>query len=404
MELTSPLSATVQTFEDWSNEIEIVCRKVQSAASSPRDFGRVLRRFRFSDVSELSEITRYQWRQWTTNNKDTLSHYKNNERGDITISLGEFRRMLDDYGLIKKRPKGAKTMRLLTQQFKGGSQKSSVSLHVAQYLCLAGHRVLIIDTDPQGTLSRYMGIHPDLVENENTIGVIFDHMVEPNDAGLPELKPLETHFEGLDIIPANLAMSGADIDIAASLIKGEGKGEPFYRPLGEAIANIEENYDVIIIDSPPAFSFMAICLAWCSDGLIIPVPGEVPDLAATGDFCKLFSYNMKLAEGLEKVQKVWEPVLFLHGRNTSSEGSAFVLENSSVIFRSHHVKSVIKQSMPVVNCLSSLMSVFEASSLQSDIRGLKSAREMYMALGADVERGIVKAWERQIGDKPNGNS
>lgn len=388
-------SGTTETFSELADKIEGVCQKIQSIASSPNEFEREMRPFRFGDVADFTGISNADWIQWIKDNRNELGIPEEITR-DFRLNSTQYRKLLKDFDLLNKRPKGAKTMRLLTQQFKGGSCKSSGALHIAQYLCLRGHRVLCIDTDPQGTLTRMLGLSPQFVDDENTIGAIFSSMLDDGGSNVPELKPVGTHIVGLDILPANLNMSGADIDIATSILRRKDGKPAFYIPLTKALERIEGDYDVVVIDSPPSFSFMAICLAWYANGLIIPVPAEVPDFAATGDFCRLFSTYMGMTEDMEKTKKTWNPILFIHGKASGSDASEFVIKKSAQVFDNYHINSVIKQSQPIANSLSFFKSVFEITSEELDIRGIRAARSMYMQLGYQVEKAIFKAWDDEL--------
>lgn len=394
-------SGTVEDFSILAGKIEKVCKHIQSVASSPNEFVREMRPFRFGDVAEFTGISNSDWTQWIKDNRNELGIPEDVTR-DFRLNSGQYRRLLKDFNLLNRRPKGAKTMRLLTQQFKGGSSKSTISLHLAQYLCLRGHRVLCIDTDPQGTLTRLLGLSPQFVKDENTIGAIFGSMLDGDEESDVELKPMGTHIEGLDILPANLNMSGADIDIAASILRRKNGQPAFYIPLTRALERIEGDYDIVVIDSPPSFSFMAICLAWYANGLIIPVPAEVPDFAATGDFCQLFSTYMKMTEDMEHTKKRWNPIMFAHGKASGSTASEFVVKKSTQVFDNYHISSVIKQAQPIANSLSFFKSVFEIRSDELDIRGVRAARSMYMQMGFEIEKAIFKAWEEEMKEASGG--
>lgn len=394
-------SGSVEDFADLSVKIEKVCQNIQAVASSPNEFEREMRPFRFGDVADFTGISNNEWNQWIKDNRNDLGIPDDVTR-DFRLNNAQYRRLLKDFNLLNRRPKGAKTMRLLTQQFKGGSSKSTTSLHLSQYLCLRGHRVLCIDTDPQGTLTRLLGLSPQFVNDENTIGAIFSSMLDGNEDDVLELKPVKTHMEGLDILPANLNMSGADIDIAASILRRKNGQPAFYIPLTRALERIEGEYDIVIIDSPPSFSFMAICLAWYANGLIIPVPAEVPDFAATGDFCKLFSTYMKMTEDMEQTKKRWNPIMFTHGKVSGSVTSEFVIKKSTQVFDNYHIGNTIKQTQPIANALSYFKSVFEITSNELDIRGIRAARTMYMDMGYAIEKAIFKAWEEDMKEANSG--
>jgi len=142
----------------------------------------------------------------------------------------------------------------LTNQ-KGGVGKTTSTSSLLAGLALQDYRVLGIDLDPQGNLGFSLGLD---VENSTTVYEVLKGNVKIQDA------IYKTEFG--DIIPSNILLSSAELEFNRS-------GREFL--LKEQIGQIKDNYDFIIIDTPPALNILTVNAYVCSDFLIIPM---VPDI------------------------------------------------------------------------------------------------------------------------------
>lgn len=162
---------------------------------------------------------------------------------------------------------------------KGGIGKTTTSCALVSGLTARGNKVLGIDLDPQGNLGFSMGIEID------DCPTIYDAF--KNRSNLTEIIH---HTELGDVIPSNILLSGAELEFNRA-------GREFL--LKNLISNIENSYDYIIIDTPPALNILTVNAYVVSHALIIPMIPEilsllgVSQLKETVDTVKKF-YNNNL--------------------------------------------------------------------------------------------------------------
>jgi len=141
---------------------------------------------------------------------------------------------------------------------KGGVGKSTTAINLSAYLSNFGYRTLLIDLDPQGNSTSGLGIY--LKGNNHTIYDVLINYYEPNTV------IRSTQYENLNILPSSTRLAGAEIELVSSF-----KRE--YR-LKNAINNILDLYDYIIIDCSPALGLLTLNALTASREVVIPLQCE----------------------------------------------------------------------------------------------------------------------------------
>jgi chromosome partitioning protein len=219
---------------------------------------KMLRRFSSGEAARLIGVTDGYLRQLSLAGEGPPPELGIGGRRSYTLDqINDLRRIMDrsrpGKGFVKHRTGQQYLQVLAVVNFKGGSGKTTTAAHLAQYLALSGYRVLAIDLDPQASLSALHGFQPefDVGPNETLYGAIrYDDKVRP----LAEvIRP--TYFSGLDLVPANLELMEFEHDTPRAL--GEKRSGPmFFARLGEALATVQDRYDVVVIDCPPQLGFL----------------------------------------------------------------------------------------------------------------------------------------------------
>lgn len=186
---------------------------------------------------------------------------------------------------------------------KGGVGKTTTTFSLGVALAKMGKRVLLIDTDPQGDLTTYMGWYNQEDYNFSIAdlmdGVINDTPINPEEAILH-------HKEHVDLIPSNLDLSATELALASAISREN--------TMKNAIAGLRNKYDYIIIDCMPSLAILNINALAAADSVIIPVQSQY--LAAKGMTSLIRSIN-RINKYINKDLKIEGILLTLVDRRTN---------------------------------------------------------------------------------------
>ncbi|RLV54665.1 ParA family protein [Aeromicrobium phragmitis] len=152
---------------------------------------------------------------------------------------------------------GGVTTTIALANQKGGVAKTTSVASLGAALVELGHRVLVVDLDPQGSLTFSLGIDPE--ELEVTVGEVLLGKIPALDA------ILETD-DGPDLLPANIALTQAE----EQLVTRTGREQR----LRVALDKVKEHYDWILLDCPPALGVLTVGALTAADEVIIPLQAE----------------------------------------------------------------------------------------------------------------------------------
>lgn len=170
---------------------------------------------------------------------------------------------------------------------KGGVGKTTTAINLGYNLAKERNRVLIVDFDPQGNASSGLGVEK---------GALANTMTEVMLGMTPMMDMIRaTGFKNLDIAPTTPQLANAEVELA--------KAQRRFTILKEAIATVKDDYDYIIIDSPPSLSLLTVNGMIAADYVLLPVQTEFYALEGVA----------QLLESMKLVRKAMNPGLQLLG-------------------------------------------------------------------------------------------
>ncbi|UWQ77168.1 plasmid partitioning protein RepA [Leisingera sp. M658] len=201
--------------------------------------------------------------------------------------LLEMRKILDAAAktpgtYLRGRREGDKVQVLSFLNFKGGSGKTTSSIHTAQRLALKGYRVLAVDIDPQASLTTLFGYRPEVDFLET--GTIYDAIRYEDPLPLRQIIQ-QTYFSGLDLAPGGLILQEFEHETPQALLNNVQPA--FFSRMAAALQEVEKDYDVIIFDCPPQLGYLTMSALCASTGVIITVVPNMLDIASMSQFLQM---------------------------------------------------------------------------------------------------------------------
>lgn len=171
---------------------------------------------------------------------------------------------------------------------KGGVGKTTTTINLGAALAEYGRRVLIVDFDPQGAASAGLGI------NGNELDLtIYNLLMDPKASVTEAIEP--TEVLGLDIIPANIDLSAAEVQLVNEVAREMA--------LARTLGKVADDYDAIIIDCQPSLGLLTVNALTAAHGVMIPMETEFFALRGVA----------LLVETIEKVRDRLNPKLKIDG-------------------------------------------------------------------------------------------
>jgi chromosome partitioning protein len=239
---------------------------------------------------------------------------------------------------------------------KGGVAKTTTTLNLGVAFREMGHRVLLVDLDPQGNLTMSQGMNPDSIDRS-----MFDVLVHK----IP-ISDVVEHTE-VDIAVSSIDLAGAELALA-SMIGRE-------RSLDKALVEVRDKYDFILIDTPPSLGLLTINAFVAATGVIVPVQCEylsLRGLVQLENTLAMVRENLNPHVGVEGIVAT-----MYDGRTLHSREAIEILEENfgDLVYRTRIRKTIRYAEAPVKG----------SSVLKYDPAG--PAAEAYRDLAKEVQGG-----------------
>jgi chromosome partitioning protein len=263
----------------------------------PPDAQKSLRQFSLAEVAYFLGVTQSNIKKLHLEGKGpeptTSSSGRRSYSGEQMLEL---RAYLDKHGrsgkkrYVPHRQEGEDLHVISVVNFKGGSGKTTTAAHLAQHLALRGHRVLAIDLDPQASLTALHGIQPELDE----VPSLYETLRYDEERKSITEVIRKTNIPNLDIIPASLDLQEYEYDTPVALTsKDPQAGRAFFTRISEALKEVDDRYDIVVIDCPPQLGYLTLTALTASSSVLITVHPQMLDVMSMSQFLLMLGGIMK---------------------------------------------------------------------------------------------------------------
>ncbi|TCM35216.1 chromosome partitioning protein [Novosphingobium sp. ST904] len=184
---------------------------------------------------------------------------------------------------------------IAVQNFKGGVGKSTVTTHLAHYFAVQGYRVLVVDCDSQATTTTLFGFNPHFnITREETLYPYLS--IDPTQADLLYAVK-RTPWPNVDLIPSNLELFDVEYELAAAGSDGQSVLAARFRKLKAGLMDLARDYDVVILDPPPALGTISLAVMQAANALLVPLAATTPDFCSTVQFLSMMDQVLEQLVG-----------------------------------------------------------------------------------------------------------
>jgi chromosome partitioning protein len=365
----------------------------------PPDATKSLRQFSLAEVAYFLGVTQSNVKKLHLEGKGPSPTTSVSGRRTYTAEqMLELRQYLDQHGradfkqYVPHRRAGEPLQVLAVVNFKGGSGKTTTAAHLAQHLALTGHRVLAVDLDPQASLSALHGIQPELDKNPS----LYD-AIRYDEHKRPILEVIRrTNFPGLDIVPANLELQEYEYDtpLAASN-KASPEGRTFFTRITDALKQVDDRYDVVIIDCPPQLGYLTLTALTASTSVLITIHPQMLDVMSMSQFLLMLGGILKsISKASAEVRLKW--FRYLVTRYEPTDGpQAQMVGFMQALFPKQMLTNQMVKSTAISDAGITNQTLYEVERSQFIRMTYDRAMEALNAVNEEVTTLLHRSWGRK---------
>ncbi len=287
---------------------------------------------------------------------------------------------------------GDKLQVITVINFKGGSGKTTTSAHLAQKLALDGYRVLAIDLDPQASFSALHGFQPefDLLDG----GTLYDAIRYDDPVPMRDIIQ-KTYFTNLDIVPGNLDLMEFEHETPRAIVTHQGN--LFFTRVGEALASVEDEYDVVVMDCPPQLGFLTMSALSAATAVLVTVHPQMLDVMSMCQFLLMTSNLLGVVaeaggdmsyDWLRYVVTRYEP-----GDGPQNQMVSFMRS----MFGEHVLNNTVLKSTAISDAGITKQTLYEVEKSQFTRTTYERAIESINAVNGEIAGLMQDAWGRKDG-------
>lgn len=384
---------------------DLALKQIRDAGIAPSDRKQLARRFSATEVANLVGRS-------PSYVLSTLAKLEAEEKCPPFSEEGRYKYQMEHVKILReifdtapyRDPEIDEPVVLAVQNFKGGVGKTTVSLNLAQHLVIQGYRVLLIDMDSQASATASFGYLPDEDLDEGDTLIPFFEQDEDDIRYCIR----NTYWPGLDLVPSNLTAFSVEWSMAQAIFVRNTPEEREYwtTRLKSAVDSVADDYDVVIIDSPPSLGTTSMNILRAVNALLVPTPAKMLDFSSTVQYLHMLD---RMVEGMPEdsvnLHFVSLVTTLYEGRDNAprrdrAESDEPVMPNMQMQFRmlmeelfedeGMLIDPPFKKIAEIENAASSLGTVLE------ERRPQKAASEMLHLFNAHIELQILRCWPSKV--------
>lgn len=364
----------------------------------PPDAKRSLRKFTSGEVADLLGVKDAYLRKLHLDGRGPSPEirgagrrfYSPEDIQDLRVMLEKGAKSPGTY--LPGRHDGDKLQVITVINFKGGSGKTTTAAHLAQKMALDGYRVLALDLDPQASLSALHGFQPefDLLDG----GTLYDAIRYDDPVPLSQIIQ-KTYFTNLDMVPGNLDLMEFEHETPRALTSGHGS--LFFTRVGEVLAEVESDYDVVILDCPPQLGFLTMSALSAATSVLVTVHPQMLDVMSMCQFLLMTSNLLGVVadaggdmsyDWLRYVITRYEP-----GDGPQNQMVSFMRS----MFGEHVLNHNVLKSTAISDAGITKQTLYEVEKSQFTRTTYERAMESLNAVNGEIEDLVQEAWGRTHG-------
>ncbi len=392
---------TVSFYETISQQGGLISDKLNMLRVEhyPPDARKGLRPFSLAEVAYFLGVTQSNIKKLHLDGKGpTPTTSQSGRRSYSAEQMLELRQYLDRYGRSEVKRyvphrRGIESLQIVSVvNFKGGSGKTTTAAHLAQHLALTGHRVLAIDLDPQASLTALHGIQPELDLN----GSLYD-AIRYDEKKVPIADVIRsTNFPGLDIIPANLELQEYEYDTPLEATNSKAEGKLFFTRISDALKQVDDRYDIVIIDCPPQLGYLTLTALTASTSAVITIHPQMLDVMSMSQFLQMLGGILEsIARAGAEVKLTWFRYLVTRYEPTDGPQTQMV-GFMQALFPKQVLKHQMLKSTAISDAGITNQTLYEVDRGQMIRSTYDRALESLNSVNEEVVDLVHQAWGRKV--------
>jgi chromosome partitioning protein len=357
-----------------------------------------LRQFSLAEVAGFLGVSPSNIKKLHLEGKGPTPTTSNSGRRTYTAEqMLELRLYLDRHGradykrYVPHRGPGESLQIISIVNFKGGSGKTTTAAHLAQHLALTGHRVLAIDLDPQASLSALHGVQPELDKNPS----LYD-AIRYEDEKRPITEVIRsTNFPSLDVVPANLELQEYEYETPLHASENSsGAGRTFFTRISDALKQVDDRYDVVVIDCPPQLGYLTLTALTASTAVLVTIHPQMLDVMSMSQFLLMLGGILKSLSKVARIRLKWFRYLVTRYEPTDGPQSQMV-GFMQTLFPTQMLDNRMVKSTAISDAGITNQTLYEVDRSQFTHATYDRAMEALSKVNQEITELIYKAWGRK---------